>query len=252
MPSRQVRAVASGTFTAGATRRVVGLVTLTMLATVAGCSSGSPVELNQTRPPVTVTVTTTVTAPATSAPQTSTATPTSTPTSTASGQATSPGAPGSRTASGLTSGPNTSPPVSVTTAAGGAAQAKLVAQYQGLIAQIAVVDGLPRTGAATGSALDDLARRYRALRSAPVPAKVDPPSYVGRLFSLELFAAAAAGEARSSSPQAAARYDVIRAQTATLLALVNSGIGTALALPVPGVPRSPAPATSTPGLLTPR
>ncbi|MDN5767800.1 MAG: hypothetical protein L0H96_19200 [Humibacillus sp.] len=252
MPPRQVRAIASGTITAGATRSVVGLVTLTLVTTVAGCSSGSPVELNQTRPPVTVTVTTTVTAPATSAPQTATATPTSAPTSMTSGQARSSGAPGSRTASGLPSGPNTPPPVSVTGTAGGATQAKLVAQYQGLIAQIAVVDALPRTGAAAGSALDDLARRYRALRSAPVPAKVDPPSYVGRLFSLELFAAAAAGEARASSPRAAARYDVVRAQTATLLALVNSGIGTALALPVPGTPRPSTPATSTPRLLTPR
>ncbi|OFE18964.1 hypothetical protein BA895_02085 [Humibacillus sp. DSM 29435] len=112
-------------------------------------------------------------------------------------------------------------------------QAQLVAQYQALVAQIGVIDALPRTGAAAGSALDNLTARYRALRASPVPSKVDRPSYVGRLFSLELFAAAAADEARASSPQATARYDVIRAQTATLLALVNGGLGTALALPAP-------------------
>ncbi|MEO6996874.1 MAG: hypothetical protein ABI112_02210 [Terracoccus sp.] len=128
---------------------------------------------------------------------------------------------------------------------GGAAQAKLIADYQALIAQVAVIDALPRTGVKAGSALDDLAGRYRALRAAPVPAKVDPPSYVGRLFSLELFAAAAAGEARASAPQAAARYDVIRAQTATLLALVNSGLGTSLVLPSPGAPGPSTPATQT-------
>lgn len=202
----------------------------TVLVTATGCSSDPPTVLNQTRPPVTVTVTTTVTAPATNPPVLSATTST--------GQPTTSGTPRVSTASGLLSSQNTPPAASPTGTRspgtpGDAATAKLLAEYQALVARIAAIDALPRTGAAAGAALDDLAARYRALRTEPVPAKVDPPSYVGRLFSLELFAAAAADEARAGSAQAAARYDVIRAQTATLLALVNSGLGTALALPPP-------------------
>lgn len=240
MPSRLVRATGPGPITAGASSLLVVLVVLVALTTVGGCSPDTPVELNQTRPPVTVTVTTTVTPPPTSTPATSAAT--SAPTSAPSGPPTSSGTVGGSTPSDRPTGPNASPPAS---APGGATQARLVAEYQALIAQVAAIDALPHTGATAGSALDDLAGRYRALRSVPVPAKVDPPSYVGRLFSLELFAAAAAGEARASAPQAAARYDVIRAQTATLLALVNSGLGTSLALPDSGAPPPATPATPT-------
>ncbi|MEO5745977.1 MAG: hypothetical protein ABIQ53_15495 [Terracoccus sp.] len=218
MPPRQVRVSGAGAMAVAFGGLLLGL------ATVAGCSSDPPVELNQTRPPVTVTVTTTVTAPVTSTSATSSATT------------------GGSSTSSLPAGSSSPPPASAsgTTTSGGpggAAQSQLVSQYQAMVAKIGVIDALPRTGTAAGSALDDLAGRYRALRASPVPAKVDRPSYVGRLFSLELFAAAAAEEARASSPQATARYDVIRAQTATLLVLVNSGLGTSLALPAPGAPR---------------
>ena len=225
MPPRQVRVNRTGVVAVACASLLLGLTT------VAGCSSDPPVELNQTRPPVTVTLTTTVTASVTSTSATSSATT------------------GGSSTSSLPSGPSSPPAATVsgTTTSGGpggAAQSQLVAQYQALIAQIGVIDPLPRTGAAAGSALENLAGRYRALRASPVPAAVDRPSYVGRLFSLELFAAAAAEEARANSPQANTRYDVIRAQTATLLELVNTGLGTSLALPAPGA----TPPTTSAGL----
>lgn len=234
MPPVRFRVAGSGTIAAGASSLLVVLLTLT----TAGCSSDPQVELNQTRLPATVTVTTTVTAPATSAPATA-ASPSS-----PSPWLTSTGTNGGGTASRLPSGP-TSPTVASANSTSlpgdtrSATQAGLIADYRALTRQVAAIDALPRTGAATGSALDDLAGRFRALRAAPVPAGVDRPSYVGRLFSLELFAAAAADEARTSSPRAAARYAVIRSQTTTLLAMVTSGLGTALALPAPGASPSP-------------
>ena len=238
MPSRRVRVAAPGTIAAVApSPLVLLLVGLLTLTTVVGCSSDAPVELNQTRPRVTVTVTTTVTLPpSTPATSSSTSNPGDAPAST--------GAPGGGTASGRPTASSTLASTSASGnpspgATGDARRVRLVDDYQSLTRQIAVIDALPRTGATTESALDDLAGRFRALRAAPVPAGVDRPSYVGRLFSLELFAAAAADEARASSPQAAARYDVIRAQTATLLGLVNSGLGTALALPAAGASPSP-------------
>ncbi len=239
-----------------------------VLATTAACSSGQPVELNvtttthQPKPLVTVAVTTQVTATVTQTPVTSPSITTSTDSPTTTVSVTVPGpvpnsastsAPGAKPGSEPTPGastmatstatePSSSKP---TVVADPVTSLGLVVGYVALIAQVTVTDSLPKTGTTAGVALDALAGQYRALRARPVPAKVDAPSYIGRLYSLELFATAAADEARSGSPQAAARYGVIREQTATLLALVDSGLGAGLTLPPPE-PVAPTPTTVLP------
>lgn len=229
----------------------MGLVSavVSVLATTAACSSGQPVGTQQTAPPVTVTVTTRVTttvtqaqtqAPATSSP----VPPPTTVTVTASSSAPEPSPTLGGSASDTTTGAEPTPSES-TAVTDFATTVGLVVGYVALVAQIATIDSMTLTGPRAGAALDALAGQYRALRATPVPTTVDGPSYLGRLYSLELFAAAAAGEARSASPQAAARYGVIRDQTATLLALANGGLGTTFTLPSLAPTVAPPPSTTT-------
>lgn len=120
----------------------------------------------------------------------------------------------------------------------------MITDLTALVGQVSTIDALPLAGAAAGRELDLLARRFATLRAAGPPPGVDPPSYSGRLYSLELFAVAAADEAAAGLPRAGARYAVVRQETATLLGLVNTALGTSLALPpLPTTPTTSATAT---------
>jgi hypothetical protein len=118
-------------------------------------------------------------------------------------------------------------------------QALALADYNNLVVDIRTLDHLPLAGSAAAVQLDTLARHFAALGANGAPPSLDPPSYYGRLKSLELFAAAAAQEATANSPQAASRYSVIRQETGVFLSLVNGALRTAFVLP-------PAPSPSTP------
>ncbi len=87
------------------------------------------------------------------------------------------------------------------------------------------------TGPGAALRLDAMAGHFASLAANGGPPGLDLPSYRGRIGTLELFAAAASEEARAGSPQAAARYAVIRQETATFLALVNGALKTTYALP---------------------
>jgi hypothetical protein len=109
--------------------------------------------------------------------------------------------------------------------------------YGNLVKDIEQLDRMTLTGAQAALQLDVLANHYASLAAGGSPPGLDAPTYYARLSSLRLFAAAASREAQAGSPQAAARYAVIRTETGTFLALVNGALGTALSLP-------PAPATT--------
>lgn len=253
----------------------------TMLVGLAACSSDTPVELNQqtpsrgstlvgtARPTSTSPTSTSPTSAGPSSPgtgpnltSTTTAAPTlpsypsttpagpgpGTTSSTASGTAS--GAPSPTLPGGQPGGNMSSSPVRPGQPAPGTPfdQARAVSDYTALISQIAAIDGQPLTGAAVSQQLTALAARFQALQTAPVPPTVDGPTYLGRLYSLQLFAAAAAGEAQSGSPQAASRYAVIRQETGTFLSLVNAALGTSLTLPAPGPAAGSRPLPSTTSL----
>lgn len=241
----------------------------TMLLSLAACSSDTPVELNQQTPSRGSTLvdsaSPTGTGPSSSGTTTATTTLPGYPSTTLTGPG--PGTtsdPGLGTASGTTSGGAPSPtlpggqpggnmsssPVRPGQPAPGTPfdKARAVSDYTALISQIAAIDGQPLTGAAVSQQLTALAARFQALQTAPVPPTVDGPTYLGRLYSLQLFAAAAAAEAQSGSPQAASRYAVIRQETGTFLSLVNAALGTSLTLPAPGAAAGSRPLPSTTSL----
>lgn len=240
-------------------------LTATMLLTLAACSSDTPVELNQQTPSRGSTLvdsaSPTGTGPSSSGTTTATTTlpgyPSTPPTGpgpgTTSGTAsgtTSGGAPSPTLPGGQPGGNMSSSPVRPGQPAPGTPfdKARAVSDYTTLISQIAAIDGQPLTGAAVSQQLTALAARFQALQTAPVPPTVDGPTYLGRLYSLQLFAAAAAAEAQSGSPQAASRYAVIRQETGTFLSLVNAALGTSLTLPAPGAATGSRPLPSTTSL----
>lgn len=124
-------------------------------------------------------------------------------------------------------------------------QGRSVAAHQSVVHDIAVLDSMTLSGPAAASALTVLSGHLSALLAMTAPPGLDPPSYYARVTSLKLFADAAAQEALATSPQAPARYAIIRSETGVLLSMVNGAIGVALALP-------PTPTTTPPSLLTRR
>lgn len=142
------------------------------------------------------------------------------------------------------------PTVTVTVTAGQAPtvrspydQARSVAAHQAVVGDIATLDAMTISGPAAASALTVLSGHLSALLAMAAPPGLDPPSYYARVTSLRIFVDAAAQEAQAQSPQAPARYTIIRTETGLLLSMVNGAIGAALSLP-------PAPATTSPPLLT--
>ncbi|WP_076262390.1 hypothetical protein [Intrasporangium flavum] len=112
--------------------------------------------------------------------------------------------------------------------------------YAALLSDIRTLDGIPLNGNTAAVRLDTLARHFAALGAGGSPPGLDAPTYYARLSSLRLFTDAAVREAEAASPQAAARYAVIRQETGTFLALVNGALSTTFTLPAP----TPAPTTS--------
>ncbi len=168
---------------------------------------------------------------------------------------TSTGLPGTGTTSGTGTTPATGGPTTpgasgssapTTPAAPGGAQlpvttapferTKALADYQAVIAAVGAIDRAPISGPQASAQLQALADRFSALIATGSPDGVDGPSYYARLYSLQLFTAAAAREAASGSPQATNRYALLRQETGTLLSLVSPALGTTLTLPVPGAP----------------
>ena len=210
----------------GAVLTVLGpAVAVALAVSVSACTSGNPsVELSQApqgagvRDTVSVTVTGT---------QTVTQTATVAVTSTVTVQA--------------------SPTVTVTvlprpalTSSAIFNRATALTGYAALLSDIRTLDAMPLSGNAAAVRLDTLTRHFAALGAGGSPPGLDAPTYYARLSSLRLFADAATREAEAGSPQAAARYAVIRQETGTFLALVNGALSTTFTLPAP----TPAPTTS--------
>lgn len=194
----------------------VALMLGAVLSGLAACTSGNPgIELSQATagPGATPTVTVTVL---------ETVGPTVTTTATAT------------VATTVTAGPTvtvTMLPRPTLTTAPAFTQAVALVDYANVIADIRLLDSMTLTGSPAALQLDVLARHYAALGANGSPPGLDPPTYYARLKSLELFANAASDEAAASSPQAAARYVVIRQETGVLFSLVNGALKTSLALP---------------------
>jgi hypothetical protein len=112
--------------------------------------------------------------------------------------------------------------------------------YAALVSDIRTLDGIPLSGNAAAVRLDTLTRHFAGLAAGGAPPGLDAPTYYARLSSLRIFTDAAMREAEVGSPQAAARYAVIRQETGTFLALVNGALSTTFTLPAP----TPAPTTS--------
>jgi len=188
------------------------------VAGVASCSGNPEIELSQAPPgttpsPATVTVsewrtvTTTVTATTTVVtPTTVLATPTVTV---------------------------TLPPRPVVTSTAPFDQATALASYQAIIGDISALDRSGGTGPSAALQFEALARHLTSLEGTAAPPGLDPPSWFGRVASLRLFADAASAEALAGSPQAPARYGVIRSEVGVLLAMVNGALRTNLVLPIP-------------------
>ena len=192
-----------------------------LAVSVSACSSGNPsVELSQApqgagvRDTVSVTVTDTQT---TTIPVTSTVTVRATPTVTV-----------------------TLLPAPALTSSALFNRATALSGYAALLSDIHALDGIPLSGTAAAVRLDTMTRHFAALAAGGSPPGLDAPTYYARLSSLRLFTDAATREAEAGSPQAAARYAVIRQETGTFLALVNGALSTRFTLPAP----TPAPTTS--------
>ena len=193
---------------------------------VASCSGNPEIELSQappgtTLPPATVTVsewrtvTTTVTATTTVVtPTTVLATPTVTV---------------------------TLPPRPVVTSTAPFDQATALASYQAIIGDISALDRSGGTGPSAALQFEALARHLTSLEGTAAPPGLDPPSWFGRVASLRLFADAASAEALAGSPQAPARYGVIRSEVGVLLAMVNGALRTNLVLPIPAATSTTTP-----------
>jgi hypothetical protein len=108
---------------------------------------------------------------------------------------------------------------------------KALADFASIVADIRALDAMPLTGNTAATRFELLSRHLLSLGANAAPPGLDPPSYQSRVASLRLFTDAAADEAQAGSPQAAARYGVIRQETGTLLGFVNGALHTSFALP---------------------
>jgi hypothetical protein len=120
-------------------------------------------------------------------------------------------------------------PVATTTTAFD--QAAVTANLQGIISEITALDAAPISGSSAAVRLDALSGRLATLEATTAPPGLDQPSWTGRVISLRLFADAASSEALAGSPQATARYAVIRSEIGVLLSMVNGALHTNLTLP---------------------
>lgn len=136
----------------------------------------------------------------------------------------------------------TLPPRPVVTSTAPFSQGTALASYQGIIGDISALDRSGGTGPGAALQFEALARHLTSLEGTAAPPGLDPPSWFGRVTSLRLFADAASAEALAGSPQAPARYGVIRSEVGVLLAMVNGALRTNLVLPIP----PPTPSTSIP------
>jgi hypothetical protein len=195
------------------------LLAAVAVAVVASCSGNPQVELSQaasgsiSSPTVTMTVsewrTVTHTVTTTTTLVTATTVP-STPTVTV-----------------------TLPPRPVVTSTAPFNQVTALASYAAIIRDISALDTSGGTGTSAALHFEALARHLTTLETTTAPPGLDPPSWFGRVVSLRLFADAAAAEALAGSPQAPARYAVIRSEVGVLLAMVNGALRTNLSLPAP-------------------
>lgn len=212
----------------GASRRLVGGVALVAtLASLTACTTNRQVDFApSTSPAPTVTVTVTVTADPSSLtlPSSLTTLPTSLPSS----------LPGS------TSAPTTGATTGVLN------RALADQHYTSLIADISVLDGQFASSTSPSLRLDILAKQYGTLFTLGVPPGLDGPSYLSRLRTLEMFAAAAAQESLTDLTRAAQRYQVVRRETGLLLGQVNAVLGTTFALPT-ATPSPTSTLTTPPG-----
>jgi hypothetical protein len=199
------------------TRVPVAVLTLAVIGVAASCSANPQVELTQSAPgsgsspTVTVTVSEWRTVTQTMTATTTVATPTTvlaTPTVTVTLPA--------------------RPALTRTTAFN---QTVALAMYQQLIGDITSLDAAPVSGSRAALQLDALVGHLASIESMAAPPGLDPPSWFGRVGSLRLFADAASSEAQAGSPQAPARYTVIRAEVGVLLSMVNGALHTSLTLP---------------------
>ncbi|MEO7752388.1 MAG: hypothetical protein ABIS35_03155 [Terracoccus sp.] len=219
------------------------VLALTVVGGVSACSSGSPdVTLTQERvvdaPTTPESQSPLPTAPSTSATGTPTPAMTVTATVTAT-QVVAPTATVTATTT-VTASATAAPTVTVTalprpalTSSSVFDEAAATRDYSLLVSDVTALDAMTVSGPAAALRLDAMAGHFATLAANGGPPGLDLPSYRGRIGTLQLFAAAAAEEATAGSPQAAARYAVIRQETATFLALVNGALKTAYALPTP-------------------
>lgn len=197
-----------------ASRRLVGGAALVVaLVSVTACTTNRQVEFapSTSRPP-TVTVTVTVSAYPNASPLTLPSSLTTLPTSPA-------------TLPGLTPAPTTGG------VAGPFNRVLADQHYKSLITDISVLDGQFASKTSPSLRLDVIAKQYGTLFTLGVPPDLDGPSYLSRLRTLEMFAAAAAQESLTDVTRAAQRYQVVRRETGLLLAQVNAVLGTTYALP---------------------
>lgn len=205
------------------TRVSAGVLLLALVGIAASCSSNPQVELTQAAPgseaspTVTVTVSEWRTVTQTLTATTTVVTPTTvlaTPTVTV-----------------------TLPAHPAVTRTSAFDQAVAIATYQLLVGDIVSLDGAPVSGPRAALQLDALAGHLASIEAMAPPPGLDPPSWFSRVGSLRIFADAASSEAQAGSPQAPARYTVIRAEVGVLLSMVNGALRTSLTLP-------PAPSSS--------
>ncbi|GAA6525453.1 hypothetical protein [Intrasporangium sp. DVR] len=205
------------------TRIAAVLLVATAVAGVASCSGENPqVELSQAAPGSRATPTVTVTVPAWR-----TVTQTLTATTTMVTATTVPVTPTVTL---------TLPPRPVATSTTPFSEAAALTSYAALIRDITALDRTGGTGTGAALQFESLARHLTTIETTGAPPGLDPPSWFGRVISLRLFADAASAEALAGSPQAPARFAVIRSEVGVLLAMVNGALRTNLALPPPSPP----------------
>ncbi len=197
---------------------LLGCTVAVAAVTLTGCTTNRQIEFapSTTQPTTTVTVTVTVT-PSLTLPTSSTTTTGTAPIP--------PPLPG---------------PTSATTSAGPFNRALAEQTYASIVTDIAVLDGQFATGASPALRLDVLSKQFSTLFTIGVPPGLDGPSYLSRVRTLEMFAAAAAQEALTDPPRAAERYQVVRRETALLLSQVNAVLGSRYTLPA----ATPSPTSS--------
>ena len=207
-----------------AARVCAAVLATAAVAVIASCSGNPEIELSQAPPGTTLAPTATVTVPewrtltTTVTATTTVVTPTTvlaTPTVTV-----------------------TLPPRPVVTSTAPFDQATALASYRAIIGDISALDRSGGTGPNAALQFEALARHLTSLEGTTAPPGLDPPSWFGRVASLRLFADAASAEALAGSPQAPARYGVIRSEVGVLLAMINGALRTNLVLPIPAATTS--------------